>query len=205
MSAAGNNTYMSSALESASKIAGEHAADIILKKALSFLQSLQGKIGIALGTAFRRYVDNSVHRYNQVRTLATGMDIHSIIGDDSIYVNTDLSFEQQRISGYSAHSLTRIRYNLLIEGTGGIGKSMLMRYLFLNAAEDGEFIPVLLDLRKINNQGSGNLSIIDLVYKYMEAFNIELYKFSCPTAHLRDRRTTKWHRRENHIFHARSL
>lgn len=119
-------------------------------------------------------MENSVRRYNQVRTLATGMDVHSIIGDDSIYINTDLSFGEEHLSNYSAHSLTQIRYNLLIEGTGGIGKSMLMRYLFLDAAEDGKFIPVLLDLRKINNQEGKNLSIINLVYKCMEAFDVRL-------------------------------
>ncbi len=167
-------TYVSAALESGSKKAGEHAADIILNKALGLLQSLQGKIGIALGTAFKGYLENSVRRYNQVRTLATGMDVHSIIGDDSIYINTDLSFGEEHLSNYSAHSLTQIRYNLLIEGTGGIGKSMLMRYLFLNVAEDGKFIPVLLDLRKINNQEGKNLSIINLVYKCMEAFDVRL-------------------------------
>ncbi len=67
-------TYVSAALESGSKQAGEHAADIILNKALSLLKSLQGKIGIALGTAFERYLENSVQRYNQVRILATGID-----------------------------------------------------------------------------------------------------------------------------------
>lgn len=45
--------------------------------------------------------------------------------------------------------------NLIIRGTGGIGKSMMMRHLFLHFAEqftDGSILPVLVPLKNFTNQ-----------------------------------------------------
>lgn len=64
--------------------------------------------------------------------------------------------------------------NLLVEGTGGSGKSMMMRYLFLNTANRGEYVPVLLELRKISKQSPGNISILDLIYTCLKDFDVEL-------------------------------
>ena len=51
---------------------------------------------------------------------------------------------------------------------------MMMRYLFLNTANRGEYVPVLLELRKISKQTSGNISIMDLIYTCMKDFDVEL-------------------------------
>lgn len=71
--------------------------------------------------------------------------------------------------------------NLLIEGTGGAGKSMLMRYLFLKTADDflhgGKFIPILLALRNISNLPSTEISqqaILNLSYASITKFDKRL-------------------------------
>ena len=73
-------------------------------------------------------------------------------------------------------SLLKISNNILIQGTGGIGKSMLMRYLFLNTANCGEYVPVLLQLRRVSSQKIDNISIMNLIYNSMKDFDIELPK-----------------------------
>ncbi len=171
-----NEGCINTAGKSGAKQLGERAADQIFHGAVALWKKLQGKISVALGTAFQRYLDNTICRYNQIQTIATGTDVHSLIGEDSIYVNTDLALGEQTISHYTVHSLIKIRNNLLIEGTGGIGKSMLMRYLFLQAAEDREYVPVMLELRKISGQKQGRISVLDLIYQCMEAFDVNLPK-----------------------------
>ena len=44
--------------------------------------------------------------------------------------------------------MLEISNNLLILGTGGVGKSMLTRYLFLDTAEYEGYVPVLIELRR---------------------------------------------------------
>lgn len=66
--------------------------------------------------------------------------------------------------------LLEISKHLVIEGTGGIGKSMLLRYLFLKTAMDGDYIPVLLTLRKINKQASDKINIFQLIDICMAEF-----------------------------------
>ena len=133
---------------------------------------------------------NARGRYNQVRTLATGPEPRTIIGQDSIYVKVGVAqwkmakeaipwyiesyeFQQgefEEVSTHSIESLLRAIHgrernrDLLILGTGGAGKSMLMRYLFLTSAREGDYIPILLELRRANIIDSANISIPDLIY-----------------------------------------
>ena len=44
-----------------------------------------------------------------------------------------------------------VSYRLVISGTGGCGKSILMRHLFLSAIKSGKFAPVLVELRDLND------------------------------------------------------
>ena len=40
---------------------------------------------------------------------------------------------------------------IIIQGTGGIGKSTLMKHLFINELEQKSLIPVFLELKDIND------------------------------------------------------
>lgn len=129
---------------------------------------------VLLGTAFLRYLNNATLRYNQVRTLATGTIPRTIVGTGNIYVSIGVKYGEKQIDTDTADSMLRISNNILILGTGGIGKSMMMRYLFLNTANRGEYVPVLLELRKISNQSAGQISILDLIYSCLNDFDVQL-------------------------------
>lgn len=51
---------------------------------------------------------------------------------------------------------------------------MLMRYLFLDTAMCGEYVPVLVELRRISNQSIGHLSILELIYTCLKEFDVHL-------------------------------
>lgn len=53
---------------------------------------------------------------------------------------------------------------------------MLMRYLFLSTIYEGEYVPVLLELRRISNQSPTQLSILELIYTCLQDFDVELPK-----------------------------
>lgn len=158
------------------KKAGEHITNRALNALVDGVKSKYGEAQVFLGTAFTRYLKNATSRYNQVRTLATGMSSRTIIGTDSVYVNVGILHNGQKIETNNIESLLDISKNVLIQGTGGIGKSMLMRYLFLNTADRDDHIPVLLELRKISNQSPKKISILDLIYSCMNDFDVKLQK-----------------------------
>ena len=171
-----NVNIMDMGVESGVKKAGENFASRALNALIDGVKNKYGEAQVLFGTAFERYLHNATERYNQVRTLATGTTPRTLIGHGNIYVSVGVKYDEREVSTSTIDSLLRISKNVLILGTGGVGKSMLMRYLFLNTANRGEYVPVMLELRRISNQTPGKLSIFDLIYSCMEDFDVKLPK-----------------------------
>ena len=167
-------TLIGASTESGTKKAGEMAVDRALNAIIDLVKSKFGEVQVNIGTVFERYLDNAIRRYNQIRTLTTGTTPRNIIGEDSLYVSIGLNYNGEEINTSSVYSLLQVSKNILILGTGGVGKSMLIRYLFLHTAEHEGYVPVLIELRRIGNQSPGELSILNLIYSCMKDFDVEL-------------------------------
>ena len=156
----------------------QKASEFFVDRALNAIvdggKKMSGNTKVLLGTVFTRYLKNATERYNQVHTIATGNIVRSILGPDNIYVSIGVKYGKKKINTHTVEPMLSVSKNLLVEGTGGIGKSMMMRYLFLNSANRGEYVPVLLELRKISKQTPGLISIMDLIYTCMKDFDAEL-------------------------------
>ena len=170
------NNLMDTAIESGVKKATENVVNRAVNAIVNFVKTKYGESQVKLGTVFQRYLDNASFRYNQIRTLATGPNPRKIIGEDSLYIEIGVRYNEEKIETTSVNELLNISKNLVILGTGGIGKSMLMRYLFLDTAKKGEYVPVLIELRRIGNQPHGKISIFELIYTCMQEFDVELPK-----------------------------
>ena len=140
---------------------------------VDFSKKKFGKAQVSLGTAFTLYLKNARQRYNQIKTIATGTEPRLIFHDESkpseepLYVQLWVKYRKKSYPTTTAKPLLAIKNHLLIEGTGGAGKSMLMRYLFLDTSYKGGYVPILLELRRIGNQKTENLSIrsiFEMVY-----------------------------------------
>lgn len=171
-----NTALMDSALESGVKKASENIFNRAANALTDFVKKKYNEYQVDLGTVFEKYLHNASLRYNKIRTLATGNEPRSIIGDESIYVSIGVRFNEDEISTDTVEPMLKISNNILILGSGGVGKSMLMRYLFLNTAKRGDYVPVLLELRRISNQSQGNISILDLIYTCMLDYDVQLPK-----------------------------
>ena len=169
-----NTELITVGVESEVKKVAEGFASRALNAIVDGVKNKYGETQVFLGTTFSRYISNATLRYNQVRTLATGTTPRTLVGQGNIYVSVGVKFEEKIIDTSTVEQMMQISNNILILGTGGIGKSMLMRYLFLNTANRGEYIPVLLELRKVSNQENGKVSILDLIYSCMKDFDIQL-------------------------------
>lgn len=171
-----NTALLDTAAESGVKKATENFINRAVNAVADFVQKMYKEHQVDIGTAFERYLDNASCRYNQIRTLATGTEPRSIIGDDSIYVDIGVQYHDQEVSTSTVEPMLCISNNILILGSRGVGKSMLMRYLFLSTAKRGDYVPVLLELRRVSKQNSGNISILELIYTCMKDFDVQLNK-----------------------------
>lgn len=168
MSDNSNTGLMEQAVSSGVQQAGGNLATRAVNWVMKLGKKAFGRLWVDLGPAFSRYIDNAYERYNHVKTLATGEQPRVIIGEDgifgkdSIYVSISAQYKEEDVDTDTVEPLLKISKHLVIEGTGGIGKSMLLRYLFLKTAMDGDYIPVLLTLRKISNQTTDEAGKIDL-------------------------------------------
>lgn len=67
----------------------------------------------------------------------------------------------------------QISNNIIIMGSGGTGKSMLMRHLFVNTQHKGSYIPVLIELRKMSSVAKAD-SMLKMVHSCIEEFDVKL-------------------------------
>ncbi len=160
--------------ESGVKKIGETVSNRALNFVIDSVKKGINKRKIEIGTAFDLYLSNAFKRYNHVKTLATGSEPRAVIGKDNIYVKVGLDHDGEEIDTSTVRNLLRVSSNIIISGTGGIGKSMLMRYLFLQTVNEGEYIPVLVELRKISEQKQDKLSIEQLIKDCIKSFGAAL-------------------------------
>lgn len=80
------------------------------------------------------------------------------------------------------NDLLKIGNKLIVTGTGGVGKSILFKHLFLNTVSETEFIPVLIELRSFNICDLKDISIYSAIYKSLcdNGFDLseEYFEFS---------------------------
>lgn len=161
------------------KKGAEAAGNRAINAIVDYCKKGMGIAKVSVGASFVRYLENAAKRYNQIKTIATGTQPRPILGEGALYVHTNVSYQGVPHPTREVAPLLQIDNNLLIVGTGGAGKSMLMRYLFLDTAhkKDGSYIPILLELRRISGAAGGGVtiqSVLELVYACMKDFDVRL-------------------------------
>lgn len=168
---------LSAATSAFAKKGAEAAGNGAINTIVDFSKKKFGEAQVSLGTAFTLYLKNARQRYNQIKTIATGTQPRAIIGENPLYVQIGVSYQETEYSTQTIEKLLPIGNHLLIEGTGGAGKSMLMRYLFLDTAYRGAYVPILLELRRLSSLSGGSVSlatVLELVYARMRDFDVQL-------------------------------
>ena len=129
------------------------------------------------GEVFRTYMANAKEKYGHMKTLLFTEQPKPFY---DIYVPNHVAHLVGRdrtnlFHNVTAKSLTDVSNFLILDGVGGLGKSMMMRHLLLNAIDDYDafrHIPVFIPLKDY----SGETGLFDFVYSKAEAFNENLTK-----------------------------
>lgn len=149
------------------------------KKVKKFFRDLDAQSAIQCGDAYTTYLENTGGKYGKIKTLLyrrvpKGLyDFYECIG---------VRCDGQDFSAESVQNLLEVSNKILITGTGGSGKSILFKHLFLNTVKSTEHIPVLIELRRFNTRELKDISLADEIYRVLNengfALEREYFDFS---------------------------
>ena len=159
----------------AAKAAATVAEDIALgtwNRIKRFFKDTNRHDEIILGTAFEEYLENTSTRNSKVKTL-----IYRHVPKDlySFYECIGVRYDDKAIRTDHIENIISISNKIIISGTGGIGKTTLLKHLFLNTIKETTYIPVLIELRTVNTMDIEKVCIKKIIYENLKnnGFKIE--------------------------------
>ena len=120
------------------------------------------KFKIDFDLAFSIYLKKSVEKYGKIKTILYRTEPKNLY---DFFECPNLRKERGKaIKGDSIDNLLDISNFLIIQGTGGIGKSTLLKYLFLDEVSKKGWIPVFVELKDLNLV-DGEYEISDFIFQ----------------------------------------
>jgi len=153
-----------------SKIA-EDVALSAWEKVKKFFKDISAQDAIRYGTAYEEYLKNAKNKYSKIKTLIYR---HSPRDIYSFYECIGLRYKGKDIDTSTVLNLIDLSSKIIVTGTGGIGKSMLMKHLFLNSIESMGLIPIFIELRSFNTYDTKEISLKKAIYDTLIEFGFSL-------------------------------
>lgn len=138
---------------------GKFVADFIAKNIENILSiaknvytSVDEKVKISLKKAYTNYLLNTRKKYSKSKSFFIrnqSVDLYSY------YIPTGIRCDKQENLLPSFKNCLEYSNRIVITGTGGSGKTVLIKHLFLDCIKDKRFAPILIELRDLNNVYDG--------------------------------------------------
>ena len=127
------------------------------------------KFKIKSKIAFTKYLENSYEKYSKIKTVLYRTEPKYIY---DFFEYPTLRKSAQRVRSSKVSNITSISNFIIIEGTGGIGKSTLMKHLFINAIEEKKKIPIFIELKNWND--TEEIDLIKFVFDRLNTLGSEI-------------------------------
>lgn len=131
----------------------------------------QGSENSASNDAIRVYMDKAYNWHRKIRTLLYDKTPREFY---DFYVCNDLKFNGKAIGSITAERLRAISNFVIVSGTGGLGKTMMMRHLLLNAIDNYDslgLLPVFIPLKEF---GENTSNLLEYIHSVVNQFNVNL-------------------------------
>lgn len=145
------------------------------EKVKKFFSDITEEKNIKYKTSYEKYLENTKLRNSRIKTI-----IYRRVPKDlySFYENVNLRYNHKEIKTNSIKELIKMNNKIIVTGTGGGGKSILFKHLFLSTIYETEYIPVLIELRSLNTYKINEISLYEIIYKNLEDNGFELERSS---------------------------
>ena len=160
----------------------KNAAAIVAGKLKKAAKDAILKGSIDFGSAFRKYLTASKERCEKIKTLLYKQDPQSLY---AFYVSLNVRRGRKVIETKDINNILDIGHKLIVSGTGGIGKTIMLKYFFVDCVKRTDLIPVLVELRGLNDRETKDISLSGYIYENLKMYNFDLeeeyFKYSLET------------------------
>lgn len=126
------------------------------------------KIGNVKTLFYDNKAQNLLDFYEPLNVKSESHPMNDYFFDETVGDKSKVTIETESISNFM-----KDKQNILFTGNGGCGKTMLMKYLFLNCLDEEYKIPIYIELRHFNNF---NGSLFDFIYKTISEMHFDIDK-----------------------------
>ena len=138
----------------------------LISKIANKLKITYNEVKIDLEIPFEDYLTKSYEKYSKIKTIIYGIEPKRLY---DFFEVPFLEKGSELIKPTKTRVLTDISKFLIIEGSGGIGKSTLMKHLFLSELELKDYIPIFIELKDFNEEE--HLDLEKLLLKKLNQFH----------------------------------
>ena len=151
----------------------KHTGKKLLNNWGKFITDSIEKNKIDSGESFIDYLEYSSNRYSKVKTLIYSRKAEFLY---HFYLPPSLTRykKSDKIDSSNIKNLLDIGNNLIITGTGGIGKSLMLKHFFLDTIKNTSYVPVFIELRNLNDFGKDDINLERFIYDELVKFRLKL-------------------------------
>ena len=146
----------------------------IYQKLKQIYKDLQFKTEEELGIVYQNYLKFTYDKYSKVKTLLyknEGKFIYDFY--EHVYLS---SSDLEKLETDNTEQIFNKSSNIILTGTGGIGKSMLVKHIFINQIQQATSIPIFIELKSLNDFEFLNNRLVDFIYQEIRNHHLDLEK-----------------------------
>lgn len=147
---------------------------IIFNRLKQTYKDIQFKVESELGTLYEEYLKYSYQKYSTVKTLLyknEGKYLYDFY--EHIVLKRDFIEE---ISTDNSNNIFKDSNNIIVTGTGGIGKSMLVKHIFVDQIQQATSVPIFVELKSINDVSDDSFDFENFLYEEVKNHHLDLEK-----------------------------
>lgn len=148
------------------KAALEKYAEPIAKSLVGAARKEWEKFTVDFDIVFSKYLKKAEQKYSKVKTILYRTEPKYIY--NFFECPTLIKGRSKRINGNDVNNILDESHFIIIQGTGGIGKSTLLKHLFLNELTKKDLIPIFIELKDLNSEVN-DIRISDFIFKRLDA------------------------------------
>ena len=117
------------------------------------------------------YMDNAYNWYRRLKTLLYDKTPREFY---DFYVCNDLKYNDNTIGDITVAQLQSISNYVIVSGTGGLGKTMMMRHLLLDAVDNYDSLGLLPIFIPLKDFGETTSNLLEYIHSVVQQFNVNV-------------------------------
>lgn len=120
----------------------EDAAIGLWNKVKKYFKDFDIQNEVDLGISFEKYIEKTKVKNSKIKTLIYRHVPKYLY---SFYECVGIQYENKIIDTKNVNNVLELGNKIIISGTGGIGKSTMLKHFFLNCIQEADYVPVLIE------------------------------------------------------------